>query len=183
MTVMDGPMPDTPSRSKRVHVARIGAPHGVRGEVKLWSFTEDPAAVVDYAPFETQDGKRHFEIEAMRPAKDFFVVRFKGIADRDAAARLTNLDLYVPRERLPEPEDDGEFYISDLIGLAAVDTAGAPLGRIIAVYNFGAGDIIELQREGQSKTDMVPFSDAVVPEIDLDAGRVVIAPPDGLFEE
>ncbi len=170
-----------PADAKRVHVARIGAPHGVRGDVKLWSFTQDPAAIADYAPLETQDGVRQFEIETMRATKDFFVVRFKGIADRDAAERLTNVDLYVPRERLPETDDDTEFYIADLIGLAALDKNGAPLGIVIAIHNFGAGDIIELQPGDTSATVMVPFTDAIVPEVDVANGRIVIDPPEGLF--
>src|SRR6202035_1369940 len=94
---------------ERICVARLGAAHGVRGEIKLWSFTADPAAVADYGPFETADG-RLIEIEALRPARDFFVARLKGIADRDAAERLRNADLFVPRARLPATDDADEFY-------------------------------------------------------------------------
>ena len=90
----------------RICVAQIGAAHGIRGEVRLWSFTEDPLAVADYGPLESEDGTRRFEIEALRPAKDHFVARLAGVADRDAAEKLTNIELYVPRDRLPPIEDD-----------------------------------------------------------------------------
>jgi 16S rRNA processing protein RimM len=158
----------------RICVARIGAAHGVRGEVKLWSFTADPAAVADYGPLETADG-RTVEIEAMRPAKEFFVARLKGVADRDAAERLRNAELLVPRERLPAPAEADEFYHADLIGLAVVDTAGTALGSVVAVHNFGAGDLIEVSRPEGRDTVMLAFTQAVVPEIDLAGGRVVVA--------
>ena len=114
-------MPSDLSRDK-VCVARIGAAHGVRGEVKLWSFTENPAAVADYGPLETQNGVRRFEIEALRPAKDHFVARIVGIENRDAAEKLRNLDLYIPRSRLPEIDEADTFYHADLIGLKATNS-------------------------------------------------------------
>jgi 16S rRNA processing protein RimM len=162
------------SSEQRICVARLGAAHGVRGEVKLWSFTADPAAVADYGPFNTADG-RVVEIEALRPAKDFFVARLKGVADRTAAERLRNVELFVPRERLPAPVDGEEFYHADLIGLAVVDASGAVLGSVIALHNFGAGDIIEVRRAESRATVMLPFTQAAVPEIDVAAGRVVVA--------
>jgi 16S rRNA processing protein RimM len=163
-----------PAQPHRVCVARLGAAHGVRGEVKLWSFTADPAAVAGYGPFETADG-RVVEIETLRPAKDFFVARLKGVADRDAAERLRNAELFVPRERLPAPEDSDEFYHADLIGLAVVDASGAGLGSVVAVHNFGAGDIIEVRRTEGGDTVMLPFTQAAVPAIDVAAGRIVVA--------
>jgi 16S rRNA processing protein RimM len=159
---------------QRICVARLGAPHGVRGEVKLWSFTADPATVADYGPFETADG-RVVEIEAMRPAKEFFVARLKGIADRDAVEQLRNVELFVPRERLPAPAEADEFYHADLIGLAVVDVAGNALGSVIAVHNFGAGDLIEVRPDDRRDTIMLPFTQAVVPEIDVAGGRIVVA--------
>jgi len=159
---------------QRICVARLGAAHGVRGEVKLWSFTADPAAVVDYGPFETADG-RTVEIEALRPAKEFFVARLKGVADRTAAERLRNAELFVPRERLPAPEDSDEFYHADLIGLAVVDASGAALGSVVALHNFGAGDIVEVRRAESRDTVMLPFTQAAVPEIDVRGGRIVVA--------
>jgi 16S rRNA processing protein RimM len=159
---------------QRICVARLGAAHGVRGDIKLWSFTADPAAVADYGPFETADG-RVIEIEALRPARDFFVARVKGIADRDAAERLRNVELFVPRARLPATDDADEFYHADLIGLAAVDAAGAPLGTVVALHNFGAGDIIEVRRADANDTVMLPFTQAAVPQIDVAGGRIVVA--------
>jgi 16S rRNA processing protein RimM len=160
----------------RICVAQIGAAHGLRGEVRLRSFTEDPAAVTGYGPLESEDGTRRFEIEALRPAKDHFVARLAGVADRDAAEKLTNIKLYVPRDRLPPVEDDGTFYHADLVGLAAVTPEGAALGTVTAILNFGAGDLVEIKPEGGGEPLMVPFTDATVPEIDIAAGRMVVVP-------
>ena len=158
----------------RICVAQIGAPHGVRGEVKLCSFTADPLAVKDYGTLESEDGAARFEIEAVRPAKDHLVARLTGVADRDAAGRLTNLKLFVPRERLPEPEAGDEFYHADLIGLAAVDADGRALGRVVAIHNFGAGDLIEIKPADGGATVMLPFTDAAVPTVDISGGRIVV---------
>jgi len=155
-------------------VARLGAAHGVRGEIRLWSFTAEPAAVVDYGPFATADG-RVIEIETLRPAKDFFVARLKGVVDRNAAEALRNVELFVPRARLPAPADDDEFYHADLIGLAAVDASGAALGKVIALHNFGAGDIVEIRRADANDTVMLPFTQDAVPQIDVAGGRIVVA--------
>ena len=160
----------------KVCVARIGAAHGVRGAVKLWTFTEDPFAVKDYGPLSTKDGARQFEVTSAREAKDHLVVTFKGVATRDEAERLNGIELYVPREKLPAIEDD-EYYHADLIGLIAVTPADEPLGRVIAIHNFGAGDIIEIAPES-GMTVLLPFSNAVVPTVDIAGGRVVIALPD-----
>jgi 16S rRNA processing protein RimM len=162
---------------ERICVAQIGAAHGVRGEVKLRSFTEDPAAFTSYGPLESEDGKRRFEIETLRPAKDHFVARIAGVADRDAAAKLTNLKLYVSRDRLPPVEEDDTYYHSDLIGLAAVTQDGTALGTVKAVLNFGAGDIIEIATADGSLPLMVPFISAAVPTVDIKAKRIVVVPP------
>jgi len=161
----------------RVCVARIGAAHGVRGEVKLWSFTEDPAAVASYGPLETQDGLRQFEIEELRRAKDHFVARISGIEDRTAAEKLRNLELYVPRARLPKIDDADTFYHADLIGLDAVTMNGTQVGTVHALHNFGAGDIIEIVPLGSGDPLMLPFNEATVPKIDLAAKQIVIVPP------
>jgi 16S rRNA processing protein RimM len=133
-----------------------------------------------YGPLETQDGTRRFEIEALRPAKQMFVARLKGIGDRDAAERLTNVQLYVSREKLPPPAD-GEFYHADLIGLAAYDRHGGAVGTVSAVHNFGAGDLLEIRRDCGDSV-MLPFTAAAVPTVDVAAGRIVIDPPEGTFE-
>jgi 16S rRNA processing protein RimM len=161
--------------SAQVCVARIGAAHGVRGAVKLWTFTEDPFAVTRYGPLTTKDGARSFEVAHVREAKDHLVATFKGIADRNAAERLNGIELYVAREKLPATDDD-EYYHADLIGLAAETTGGAPLGKVIAIHNFGAGDIIEIA-PASGATLLLPFSNEVVPTVDLAGGRVLIELP------
>ncbi|WP_420131517.1 ribosome maturation factor RimM [Rhodopseudomonas sp.] len=163
------------SDARQVCVARIGAPHGVRGAVRLWSFTADPFAVADYGPLATKDGARAFEIATAREAKDHLVVTLKGVTTRDDAERLNGLELYVPRDALP-PTDDDEYYHADLIGLAAVTVAGEPLGRVVAMHDFGAGDIIEIAPPS-GPTLLLPFTNAVVPTVDLQAGRVIVEPP------
>jgi len=161
--------------SQKICVARIGAPHGVRGEVRLWTFTEDPLAVLHYGPLTTRDGSRAFEVTKARQAKDHLVATIKGVADRTAAEKLNRLELYIARDQLPEPGDD-EYYHADLIGLAAETAAGEPLGRVLAIHNFGAGDIIEIAPPSGS-TMLLPFTNAVVPTIDIKNGRVVIELP------
>ena len=166
---------------ERVCVAQIGAAHGIKGEVKLWSFTADPESVADYGPLESEDGTLRFEIEAVRPAKGHLVARLSGVHDRDAAERLTHLRLYVPRERLPPPELD-EFYHADLIGLRAQDRDGTELATIVGIHDFGAGDLLELLPLGASSTVLMPFTAATVPVVDIAGGRIVIDPPEDLFK-
>jgi 16S rRNA processing protein RimM len=158
-----------------VCVARIGAAHGVRGAVKLWTFTEDPLAVQSYGPLMTKDGARQFEIASVRAAKDHLVATFKGIATRNDAEKLNGIELYVPREKLPDIDDD-EYYHADLIGLSAVTAANEPLGRVVGIHNFGAGDIIEIAPP-KGATLLLPFTNAVVPAVDIAGGRVVIELP------
>jgi len=157
-------------------IARIGAPHGVRGAVKLWTFTEDPLAVKTYGPLVTKDGARSFEIASARGAKGHLVATLKGVGSREDAERLNGIELYVAREKLPATDQD-EYYHADLIGLAAVTPANEPLGRVVAIHNFGAGDIIEIAPP-HGATMLLPFTNAVVPTVDLAEGRVVIELPD-----
>jgi 16S rRNA processing protein RimM len=168
--------------AERVCVAQIGAAHGVRGEVKLKSFTAEPMAVKDYGPLETEDGTAQIEIEALRPAKDHFVAWLRGVRGREAAEALRNVRLFVPRARLPKIEREDEFYHADLIGLAAVDRAGAEVGTIVAIHNFGAGDLLEIRPAEGGDTVMLPFTDATAPVVDIAGARVVIDPPHGLFK-
>jgi 16S rRNA processing protein RimM len=161
----------------RIRVARIGAAHGIRGEVKLWSFTQDPMAVADYGLLETEDGAQRFEIEALRPAKDFLVARLKGIGTRDAAAKLCNLDLFVPRDRLPAIEEADTFYFADLIGLSAVTKDGAVLGKVTAVHNFGAGDLVEIAPAAGGEPLLLPFTETVVPKINMAARLITVVVP------
>jgi 16S rRNA processing protein RimM len=164
-----------PQAEKKICVARIGAAHGVRGAVKLWTFTEDPLAVKRYGPLSTKDGARQFEVTSAREAKGHLVATLKGITTREGAERLNGIELHVMRERLP-PTDEGEYYRADLIGLAAVTATDEPLGSVVAIHNFGAGDIIEIAPP-EGATMLLPFSDAVVPAVDLAGRRVVIEIP------
>ena len=157
-------------------VARIGAAHGVRGAVKLWTFTEDPLAVQQYGPLATKDGTRQFEVTHAREANGHLVATLKGIATREEAERLNGVELYIARDQLPETDED-EYYHADLIGLAAVTADDAPIGRVIAIHNFGAGDIIEIA-PSDGATMLLPFTNAVVPTVDLAGGRVVIELPE-----
>jgi 16S rRNA processing protein RimM len=156
-------------------IARIGAAHGVRGAVKLWTFTEDPFAVKHYRPLSTKDGTRQFELSDAREAKDHLVATFKGVTTRDQAERLNGIELYIARDQLPATDED-EYYHADLIGLAAVTSANEPVGRVIAIHNFGAGDIIEIAPP-HGVTLLLPFTNAVVPTVDIAGGRVVIELP------
>jgi 16S rRNA processing protein RimM len=160
---------------EKICIARIGAAHGVRGAVKLWTFTEDPLAVKAYGPLSTKDGARSFEIMQLREAKDHLVATFEGVTTRDEAQRLNGLELFIPREKLPATEQD-EYYHADLIGLAAVTPGDEPIGRVVAIHNFGAGDIIEIAPV-QGATMLLPFTNAVVPTVDIAGGRVVIEMP------
>ena len=159
----------------QICVARIGAAHGVRGAVKLWTFTEDPFAVKQYGPLVTKDGTRRFEVAEAREARDHLVATFKGVTTREEAERLNGIELYFARDQLPAT-DEGEYYHADLIGLAAVTAANEPLGRVVAIHNFGAGDIIEIAPV-HGATMLLPFTNAVVPTVDLSAGHVVIEMP------
>ncbi|MBN8961799.1 MAG: 16S rRNA processing protein RimM [Rhizobiales bacterium] len=161
--------------TKLVCIARIGAAHGVRGAVKLWTFTEDPLAVLDYGPLSTKDGTRQFEVSNAREAGDHLVATLQGVTTRNDAEKLNGIELHVQREKLP-PAEDGEYYHVDLIDLAAVAPDGAPIGRVVAIHNFGAGDVIEIAPP-KGATLLLPFTDAVVPTVDVAGGRVVIDLP------
>lgn len=165
-------------RTRQLAVAEIGAAHGIRGEVRLKSFTEAPLDVARYGPLTAPDG-RTFEILSARPAAGpasaMLVVRLKGISDRNAAAALTGTPLSIPYDRLPPPEA-GAFYHADLIGLSAVTPEGAAIGTVVAIPNYGAGDLVEIAPE-RGPTMLVPFTDAAVPEVDITGGRIVVVPP------
>lgn len=168
----------------RIAVARIGAAHGVRGEVRLKSYTEDPLAVRDYGVLEASDG-RAFTITAARPAAgkspDMLVVRLEGVSTREDVEVLNGLELSVPRDKLPAAEEE-EFYHADLIGLDVTMKDGTKVGTIVAVQNFGAGDLLEIA-PSTGPTVLAPFTRAVVPEIDIAGGRVTIDPPPGLLDQ
>jgi 16S rRNA processing protein RimM len=160
----------------RVCVAEIGAAHGIAGEVRLRTFTEDPLTATQFGPLQAEDG-RAVEIAAVRPGKDCLIARIAGVTDRTAAERLRNVKLYVARERLPAIAEPETYYHADLIGLAAVGADGAALGRVTAVQNFGAGDLLEIAPAGGGPTMLLPFTDEVVPVVDVPNGRVVVNVP------
>ena len=161
----------------QVCLGAIAGAHGVRGLVKIKSFTQDPANLTAYGPLSDEAGQRRFEIAVSGQAKGLLLARIAGVEDRDAAQALRGVRLYVARAALPEPADTEEFYQADLIGLAAEDPQGQPLGRIAAVENYGAGDYLEIARP-QGEPLLIPFTSAAVPLIDLEGGRVVVAPPE-----
>ncbi|KXF79292.1 16S rRNA processing protein RimM [Paramesorhizobium deserti] len=161
------PKPENP-----VQLAVIGAPHGTRGEVRVKTFTGDPMALGDYGLLYDETG-RSLEILEIRPAKTVVVVRFKGVNDRNAAEKLNGTALYIDRAQLPEELDEDEFYHADLVGLEAVDIQGVAIGRVTGIFDFGGGDLIELSTPGR-RPYLIPFTQNAVPEIDLDAGRLVV---------
>jgi 16S rRNA processing protein RimM len=164
------------ANSNRILLGRIAGAHGIRGDVLIKTFTEAPENIGAYGPLSDEQGARTYEIQSARPTPKGVVARIKGIADRNGAEALRGVTLYVDRDRLPAAAD-GEFYHTDLIGLAALDGEGKQVGEIIAVHNFGAGDLIEVRLTGSSKTELVPFTDAAVPAVDIAARRVVVVLP------
>jgi 16S rRNA processing protein RimM len=165
---------------EQICVGAIAGAFGVHGEVRLKSFTAHPADIAEYAPLSTEDG-RVFEVEITREIKTGFAARLTGVLTKEQADALKGTRLFVPRDRLPSLPDD-EFYHADLIGLEVVDTGGASLGRVKAVLNHGAADLLELHRPGESRTVLLPFTRAAVPTVDLGAGRIVADPPEGLLD-
>jgi 16S rRNA processing protein RimM len=166
--------------SEKVCVGAIAGSFGVRGEVRLKSFTAIPEDIGSYTPLETEDGKRSFTVKITRQIKNGLAARLSGITTKEEADALRGTQLFVPRDRLPSLPDD-EFYHADLIGLEVTDTGGASLGKVLAVINNGADDLLELSAPGQKQTVLLPFTKAVVPTVDLAQGRIVADPPEGLF--
>jgi 16S rRNA processing protein RimM len=161
---------------RRVLLGVIGRPHGVRGLVHVHCYAGDPASLPGYGPF-TDDRGRRFSLRWRGEGiAEIIDDTQRAVADRDAAAKLTNTRLYVERERLPAPDDD-EYYFSDLVGLEAFGPDGAALGRVDAVHDYGGGVSLEI---GQL---LVPFTHAVVPEVDIAAGRIIVVPPDEIIVE
>ena len=157
---------------KRILLGRIAGAHGIRGDVLITAFTERPEDIAAYGPLD-DGGARTFTIEAVRATAKGVVARLAGVRDRNAAEALRGAPLYVDRARLPAP-GEGEFYHADLVGMSAVDADGRPVGEVVAVHNHGAGDILEVRLAETGKTDLVAFTDAFVPEVDMVARRVVV---------
>jgi 16S rRNA processing protein RimM len=169
--------------SARVAVGVFGAPHGVRGEIKIKSYTGDPLAIADYAPLTDQTGQRRFILKKARSLKDdLLIVTVEGVTDRDAAAKLTNLELFASRDLLPEAEED-EFYHVDLIGLKAIDEHNADIGTVLALHNFGAGDIIEIKPHAGGPSLMLPFTKKTVPSVKIGKGSLTLVMPEEIAGE
>ncbi|WP_026317504.1 ribosome maturation factor RimM [Ahrensia kielensis] len=160
----------------------IGAAHGIKGQCRVKSYTGDPEALGDYGTLYAEDG-RAFDVADIRSAKNVVVVTFKQVKDRNAAEALNGTELYVDREQLPDDMlDDDEFYVEDLIGMDVLDAAGTHIGAVMAVPNFGAGDMVEIAMLNENgglsnKTDLYPFTKAVVPTIDMERWAITLVPP------
>jgi 16S rRNA processing protein RimM len=165
------------AENKRLLMGRIGAAHGIKGEVRIQSFTEEPLALKDYGPLETNRPGLVIEILSARATTNVLVARLKGIADRNAAETLNGVELYVARDQLPPAADDDDYYHADLVGLEARLTDGSIIGRVTAIPNFGASDLIEVRDERSGDTYLYPFTKAIVPEVRIDAGYLVIDVP------
>jgi 16S rRNA processing protein RimM len=167
--------------ARQICVGIVTGPHGVRGAVRIKSFTERPEDVAAYGPLGDESGKKSFDLQLIGAAKGVMIGRFAGVDDRNRAEALRGQHLYLPRAALPPPQDD-EYYHADLIGLAAVLADGTELGRVRAIHDFGAGDTLEIERNSAAPV-MVPFTRAAVPVVEIEAGRLVIDPPPGLLDD
>lgn len=168
----------------RVCLGVVTGAHGVRGLVKVKSFTEIPENVAAYGPVETKDGTRRFAIEVKGMVKDLVLCQLEGIDDRDVAEALRGTELHVPREHLPQADEDEEgWYHADLVGLRVVGEDGRSYGHVATVQNFGAGDLLEIAPEGGGETVLMGFTGDNVRLVDIDGGRIVIDPPLGTFGE
>lgn len=168
------------TRPDRICVGAIAGSFGVQGEVRLKSFCADPEAIADYGPLWTEDGARSFNVKLTRAnVSGGLGVRLSGVVTKEQADALKGTQLFADRDRLPSLPDD-EFYHADLIGLSAQDTGGVTLGTVRAVHNHGAGDMLEILGPGMKSPLLVPFTLAVVPTVDLAAGRIVVDMPEGL---
>src|SRR5579864_4142049 len=166
--------------SGRICLGIITGPKGVRGLVRVRSFTAEPAAIAEYGPLQDEGGAQRFALELVGAHKGVLIARIADVKDRDAAERLKGVRLYVRRADLPEPAAE-EFYHADLVGLEAMNSDGTPLGTVRAVYDFGGGPSLEIVNEA-GKTMLVPFTTAAVPEIDVAGRKLVVTPPEGLLE-
>jgi 16S rRNA processing protein RimM len=166
----------------RICVGAIAGSFGTAGELRLKSFCVPSAAIADYAPLFSETNSKGFGLTIVRPIKNGFAVRLSGVTTKEQADALRGTKLFADRDKLPGLPDD-EFYHADLIGLVVLDTGGRTLGTVKDVQNHGAADLLEVQQLGQSTTTLVPFTRAVVPTVDLTAGRIIVDPPDGLFAD
>lgn len=167
--------------SDRVCVGAIAGSFGVKGEVRVKSFCAEPEDIASYGPLSSEDGATKWDIKLTRPVKNGFAARLSGVPSKEAADALRGIRLYAPRDRLPDLPDD-EYYHADLIGLQVMDTGGNELGRVKAVLNHGAGDLLEIAGKGLKQPVLLPFTMAAVPTVDIAKGRIIADPPEGLFD-
>ncbi len=163
--------------SDLICIGAIAGAFGVSGEVRLKSFCSEPTDIATYGPLFIEDGSRQFHITLTRPVAGGLGARIEGVRTKEQADALRGTSLYVPRDRLPALPDD-EFYHADLIGLAAYDTGGELIGKVTAVYNHGAGDIVEISPTRHKSALLLPFTTVIVPNVDVAAGRIVVNLPD-----
>lgn len=177
-------MPDrsSPSPESLIVVGRLGGAFGVNGEVRLKSFCADPAAIADYTPLTTAEGRSFATLILTGRMSGGLSARLDGVATKEQADALKGADLYADRARLPSLPDD-EYYHADLIGLTVLDTGGTLLGTVKSVDNHGAGDLLEVVAPSLKDSVLVPFTLAIVPTVDLAARRIIADPPAGLFPE
>lgn len=167
---------------KMILMGRIGAAHGLKGEVRILSFTEDPEALAAYSPLSTHKPAQTISIKKVRTSKNMLVAVLDGVTDRNAAEALNGTELFVPRDRIATGTDEDEFLQADLIGLPTFLTNGTAHGKILAVANYGADDVLEV-RTSSGGIEVLPFTRAVVPEVDITNGRVIVVPPDEVIVE
>ena len=175
-------MADRSEEERLICVGAIAGAYGVRGEVRLKSFCAIPEDIASYSPLLDETGQREFRLRITRPIKNGFAARIEGIRTKEEADALRGTSLHATRAALPSLPDD-EFYHADLIGLDVFDTGGRALGRIIAVPNHGAGDLLEIRPLDGGDTILLPFTRAAVPTVDLAAGRVIADPPEGIVKD
>jgi 16S rRNA processing protein RimM len=169
-----------PAAEQRVCLGAIAGVHGVKGAVRLKSFTAAPKDIASYGALEHARGDRRFEIALVGASRGALIARIAGIDDRNAAERLKGERLYISRERLPPPGEE-EFYLADLVGLAARLSDGTELGRVGAVHDYGAGASLEIVRAGEPSL-LLPFNRSTVPVVDVAGGSITVTPPEGLVE-
>ncbi len=167
--------------SDHICVGAIMGAFGVRGEVRVKSFCAEPSDIASYGPLGTEDGTTTYKITLTRPVKTGYAVKLSGVQTKEQADALKGTRLYAPRTALPNLPDD-EFYHTDLIGLTVLDTGGETIGKIAAVLNHGAGDLLEVRGKGLGNGVLIPFTAAIVPTVDLTSGRAIIDPPEGLLD-
>jgi len=170
--------------TERLLVGEIGAAQGLKGEVRLRSYTQAPADIAAYGPLEDETGAKLIEIEHVRVMPKAVIARIKGVTTREEAEALCRTKLYLSRDRMParEAREDGEWYVADLVGLKAVDPQGEAIGTVVAIYNFGASDIVEVSLASGGENLLVTFTETTVPEVDIEGGRLVLVPPEELAE-